>query len=445
MRPKASLADHRVAARTVWSITGLVLVSVTFIGSPADSGSPPTIAAAMTAVRERHATDGLGGSAAGSAPLMTSNGFVAETGLPSPTLLLGVRDAAGFKAYADAAAGVDVSPADTAMIGSQTKTFTAAAILQLDQEGRLSIKESLADPKWADVVRWPNGEAITLEMLLSQTSGIPDFTTTKAFQQGMSDPAWAPTPADLLDLARTAEPTFAPGDGWSYSNTGYILLGVIIEKVTGKSYASELEDRFFGPLGLSDTHLYSGSTVAPTMPSYVISCAVEPEPGSGEDNSPPTGKSDGPPPCPAGKAKWLPMAKPFDHVWPIIWAAGGVQSSTRDMSQWITDLVIGDDVLDADHRRLMQTPVPQSRDGIARQFPSLAGTMTGYGLGLCIFTYDIGTGFGHAGNIPGYASNSVYFPGHGNDFALTVVAGDTEADVVAAGMNLLATAVRAQR
>ena len=62
---------------------------------------------------------------------------------------------------------------------------------------------------------------------------------------------------------------------------------------------------------------------------------------------------------------------------------------------------------------------------------------------MCVFTYDVGIAYGHAGNIPGYASNSVYFPGHGNDFALSVVAGDTEADVVAAGINLLATAVRA--
>ena len=229
----------------------MVLASVTLIGCPADGGSPPTIAGAMTTVRELHAHGRLGGNAGGSAPLMTVNGFVVETAAAVADTAPRRSGGAGFKCYADAVAGVDISPADTAMIGSQTKTLTAAAILQLDQEGRLSIKDTLGDPKWADTAHGPNAQAITLEMLLSHTSEHPDFTTTKAFQEAMSDPALAPSPADLLALACGAEPTFAPGDGWSYSNTGYILLGVIIEKVTGNTYASELQDRFFGPLGLT--------------------------------------------------------------------------------------------------------------------------------------------------------------------------------------------------
>jgi CubicO group peptidase (beta-lactamase class C family) len=156
--------------------------------------------------------------------------------------------------------------------------------------------------------------------------------------------------------------------------------------------------------------------------------------------------ADGPPACPSGAGEWRPMAPPYDQIWPLIWAAGGIQSSTSDMTSWITRLVATDDVLDAEHRRLMQTPVTHSKVGIAEQFPrSLAASMVGYGLGLIVFEYDIGTGYGHTGNTPGYSSNSVYFPGHGNDFAMTIVAGESVVEVAADGSNAIATAIRATR
>lgn len=92
----------------------------------------------------------------------------------------------------------------------------------------------------------------------------------------------------------------------------------------------------------------------------------------------------------------------------------------------------------------MQTPTEQSKTGIAEELPLLADTVVGDGLGLFEFDYDIGTGYGHPGNIPGYASNTVYFPEEGNEFAATIVAGESDADVAEAGGNDTFTAVSEQ-
>lgn len=391
----------------------------------------------MTSLRENLAVDGIAGTEGGAAPLVDINGLEVKSAPPIPTLLVGVRSEFGFEGYADAAEGVDLSSGDSAMIGSQTKTFTAAAILQLDQEGELSITDTLADPKWAKALRWPNGDDITLEMVLSHTAGIPDFTATPQFQEKIGDPTWQPSPEELLEPARKAPPTFPPGKGWSYSNTDYIILGVIIEQVTGNSYEEEMESRFFGPLGLSDTHLYDQPPGRPSMPGYVLSCIQEPPANGGGD-------AMGPPPCPGGKGEWIPVGAPEDNVWPAIWAAGGIMSTTKDMTAWYTSLVASDDVLDAEHRKLMQTPTEQSKTGIAKELPLLADTVVGDGLGLFEFDYDIGTGYGHPGNIPGYASNTVYFPEEGNEFAATIVAGESDADVAEEGGNDIFTAVSEQ-
>lgn len=442
--------------RIIGSMLVVALLDVTTVGA----GSAQPVEATMISVRHAHLKGEDGGSGAGSTPLVGADGLVVETAPPVPTLLLGVRDASGFKGYADAAEGIDLSPTNTVMIGSQTKAFTAAAILQLDQEGVLSIKDSLADPQWADALRWPNAEAITIEMVLSHTSGIPDFVATDGFQKGMSDPSWAPTPEEILRFARDAEPTFAPGEGWHYSNTNYIILGVIIERVTGNAYAAELHTRFFEPLGLSHTQVYGAASTGPTMPSYVLWCENRAEPsaianGRAETAAPKPSEAqrgaapkaaDGPPACPSGSGQWLPMTAPYDQIWPLIWAAGGILSTTEDMTRWITHLVATDDVLDPEHRKRMQTPVPQSKPGIDKQFPrDMAASMAGYGLGLIVFDYDIGTGYGHSGSIPGYASNSVYFPGEGDNFAITIVVGESKVEAAANGSNAIAAAIKATR
>jgi D-alanyl-D-alanine carboxypeptidase len=153
------------------------------------------------------------------------------------------------------AVGIDLATPRRAMlasdrfrIGSVTKTFVAALVLRLAEQGRLSLDDS--------VERWlpglvPNGNAITLRHLLRHTSGLFDYAADPAtFAPFASDPGYAWQPRDLVALATRHTPTFAPGQGWGYSNTNYVLLGLIVEAATGRPIAEELERRIFRPLRL---------------------------------------------------------------------------------------------------------------------------------------------------------------------------------------------------
>jgi D-alanyl-D-alanine carboxypeptidase len=157
-------------------------------------------------------------------------------------------------------------PADALFeIGSNTKMMTAAMIYQLQEEGVLSTSDLIGEwvPEMAAIV--PNGDQITIDMLLTHTSGIFDYLNGVAedgpLAAGVEDKAVltaAYTPEELVTLAvESGAPYFAPGaEGeWAYSNTGYVLLGLIIEAATGQSYAENLEARIFEPLGLEKTML----------------------------------------------------------------------------------------------------------------------------------------------------------------------------------------------
>jgi hypothetical protein len=124
------------------------------------------------------------------------------------------------------------------------------------------------------------------------------------------------------------------------------------------------------------------------------------------------------------------------------WSDGGIVSTTEDMTISITKLIASDEVLDASHRKLMQQATPQSIKvlGAASESPpTVHRYWKGYGLGLQIFRYDVGTGFGHGGNIEGVSSNCVYLPGNGNNFAMEIVAPLIQADTAFDSSNLIAT------
>ena len=414
----------------------------TKIGTESDPDQTPSVAQVSTEQSDRieaqmaSLRENLGNIPVGTEPLRDVEGSKITKLTPYPGLLAGARDARGFSGYVSSSPDDDLASGDIALAGSQTKTFTAAAILQLDQEGLLSIKDTLADPKWAKTLRWPNGKNITIEMVLSHTAGIPDFTATKGFQKTVANAA-SPSPNDLLDLVRNEPALFPPGETWAYSNTDYIIAGLIIEQVTGNSYASELRSRFLDPLELTQTYLFGDPKTDPTMIGYYLKCLdAQESTGSGNGEKPE---------CKSGVGAWSPVTAPYTNSWPIIWAAGSIASSTTDLTKWITELVSTDNVLDAEHREMMQKPVPQSKSAIKQQHPQWAKFWTGYGLGMATFEYDIGTGFGHPGNIEGYASISLYFPGDDNSFAMTLIASQTHADVAAEGGNDMATVIKQNR
>src|SRR5215207_998157 len=147
--------------------------------------------------------------------------------------------------------------------GSVTKSLVATVILRLVAEGRLALSDTL-ESRLPGIL--PYGDQVSIRQLLNHTSGVPHNAapveqTLYASPQGRLH-AWAPR--ELIALVADRPPDFPPGTAWSYSNTGYILLGLIVEAATGNPLDQELDRQVFGPLGLRGTTL---PTHAPGIPS----------------------------------------------------------------------------------------------------------------------------------------------------------------------------------
>src|SRR5207248_807480 len=156
---------------------------------------------------------------------------------------------------ADLEWNVPNSPTTKFNIASMTKQFTAASILLLEQRGRLKtddlVKKFMPDAPAA----W---DKITIFHLLTHTSGIPSFT---GFPDYASQEPFATTPEKLVARFRDKPLDFQPGEKWSYSNSGYVLLGYLLEKVSGESYEKFEQANLFGPLGMKDSGYDSNSAV----------------------------------------------------------------------------------------------------------------------------------------------------------------------------------------
>lgn len=162
--------------------------------------------------------------------------------------LLTVEDSTGTRA--DAAGEAVVG--GHFRIGSVTKTFVATVVLQLVDEGRVG----LDDPVDRYVAGVPKGDLITVRQVLNHTSGLYDY----AHEEGYSTNRWRGAerfrtyrPQELLDVAFAGTPYFEPGQGWHYSNTNYVVAGMLVERVTGRTYGDEVRSRILRPLGLTHT------------------------------------------------------------------------------------------------------------------------------------------------------------------------------------------------
>lgn len=149
---------------------------------------------------------------------------------------------------------------DRFRVGSITKTFTATVLLQLQAEGRVDLDDPVE--KWLPGVVRGNGNdgsGITVRQLLNHTSGIYSYTEDPAFQERVFGPGFLThrydtwTPRQLVDVAMAHRPDFAPGASWNYSNTNFVLAGMIIEKITGRPYEQAVENRIIKPLKLRAT------------------------------------------------------------------------------------------------------------------------------------------------------------------------------------------------
>ncbi len=144
-----------------------------------------------------------------------------------------------------------VTPETKFRIGSITKQFTAAAILKLQEEGKLSVQDKLS--KY--IPDFPRGDEVTLHHLLTHTSGIHSYTSKPGFMDQVTN---AITTEEVIKSFKHDPYDFDPGAKWLYDNSGYMLLGYIVEKVSGQSYADFLRENFFQPLGMTNTGVYTG-------------------------------------------------------------------------------------------------------------------------------------------------------------------------------------------
>ncbi|WP_245667886.1 serine hydrolase domain-containing protein [Actinomadura macra] len=272
---------------------------------------------------------------------------------------------------------------DEFRVASNTKTMMATLVLQLVAEGKLDLTDPVE--KWLPG-KVPNGEAITLRMLLNHTSGLFDYTEDPVLRPsllGRSQRRW--TSADLLAVGVKHDPLFAPGAKWSYSNTNYAAIGAVVEQVTGTSLDVVLRDRIARPLDLRHTYFATDSTWrGPHAHGY------EPDAAHLPPGVPPEFRDI------AGVHRHGHVdVSDNDPGWGG--AAGAVVSTTRDWSRFYTALMSGKLLPPAQLAQMRTTvPVdPHQPDG------------PGYGLGIQTGPSACGTFWGHDGGMPGYLSVNI--------------------------------------
>jgi CubicO group peptidase (beta-lactamase class C family) len=257
--------------------------------------------------------------------------------------------------------GVPVEPDMVFRLGSITKQFTAVAILMLAEQGKLSLDDDITKflPDYPT-----KGQRITIEHLLTHTSGIKSYTSL---------PEWLAlwrkdlTVKEIIDLFKNQPMDFAPGERWSYSNSGYILLGAIIEKVSGQTYQEFVEKNIFAPLGMK--HSYYDVTVR-LIPRRVEGYSKANE---GYQN-----------------AAYLSMTQPF--------SAGALMSSVDDLALW--DAALYTEKL-VKQQSLKRAWTPRLLNN---------GKSTHYGYGWSMSTYEGHPIIEHSGGVNGFATDALRMP-----------------------------------
>ena len=284
-------------------------------------------------------------------------------------------------------------------IASNTKTFTAALIVLLAQDGKLKFSDPVSDY----VPDVPDGANITIAELLKMRTGLFNYTGAPELSDLLdAHPAKAWTPSEVLAIAFGHPPNFAPDTSFEYSNTNYALLGLVAEKAGGRPLAQQFQERLFGPVGLRQTSLPAiddTAIPAPYSHGYMYGDTIY---ALADDPYPAEMQAD----IRAG------TLKPVDYTnqnSSYATAAGGAISTADDMATWIKALVSGK-VFNADYHQQWLTSL-QAED------PDLPdGQKYGYGISYQHFSPDAAMYY-HGGELPGFNS----FIGHDPDNDVTLV------------------------
>ena len=290
---------------------------------------------------------------------------------------------------ADRTSGTPVKADDLFMAGSTGKTFFSAVAVQLIEAGRLDldapISKYLGTRPWFN--RLPNGAAITVRMLMTHTSGLVRYEMNPKFTadlRAQPDKSW--TPEEEIGYLLDAAPPFAAGQGWEYSDTNYIVLGMVLEGITGTKLYDEVRTRFLDPLKLTRVVPSTSRRIPGLVAGYA-------------------GSRD-----PLGLPDEVIRDGAFVVNPQFEWTGGGYATSPLDLARWGHELYAGR-ALTASARRLM----------IDAAVPARLGPETRYGLGVIVRTATpAGTTWGHSGFFPGYVTELMHLPDAGITLAVQI-------------------------
>jgi D-alanyl-D-alanine carboxypeptidase len=280
--------------------------------------------------------------------------------------------------YSDREAKTPMKANDRMLAGSTGKTFAAATALQLIKEGKIGLDDKVE--KYLGAENWfsrlPNAKDITIRQLMNHTSGLIRYEFKDQFTKDLTaNPERTWKPQELLAYLLGEKAPFAAGKSWDYSDTNYIVLGMIIEKVTGKKFYNEAIRRFVRPLKLTNTIPQDGLRLKRVIQGY----AGQNNPFGGKDEM-----------IQAGKFAINPQFE---------WTGGGWATTSEDLARWAKMMYEG--------KAYSPDLLPQVLDGVAAP---MLGRETKYGLGVIIRKTAAGTSYGHSGFFPGYLTDMMYFP-----------------------------------
>ncbi|NZA25472.1 beta-lactamase family protein [Luteimonas sp. SJ-92] len=283
--------------------------------------------------------------------------------LPGGAVLVMRGDEVLYRAargQADVAAGVPLEPDDRFRIASVTKQFSAAGLLTLVDAGKVS----LDDPLSKHLPTYPGGTRITIEQLLNHTSGVKEYTEIPGTFEGAI--RRHVTTEQLVDYFKNEAPDFAPGEGWKYSNSGYVLVGAVIEAASGQPWHRYLEQALFEPLGMNDTGYGADpAVVARQVKGYTTNRGFLTAP--------------------------LPLSMTQPH------AAGALVSTVDDLARWNRGLHGGKVLAPATYARMI-TPVGEAK-------------ANAYGYGIWTTSVRGAPALQHDGGIAGFSAYLLYVPG----------------------------------
>ena len=322
--------------------------------------------------------------------------FQEQYGFPGATAAYVLQDGTVGSAatgVADIEAGTLMTVQSRMLSASIGKTFVGATAVALASEGILDldipVSRWLGDLQW--FTRLPNHDTITLRHLLTHSSGLPDHVHLDSFAIDVSR-NWRENdnpfpPESLISFILDLPPLFEAGEGWAYTDTGYILIGLVIEKATGRSYYDEIKERFLIPLGLTLTTPADRRFLPGLAAGYMAADNTFGFPRK-------TTTAD-------GAMVWHPGLE---------WTGGGLVSNSRDLALWGSAL-FGGNAMSGSYLDELLNSVPISPDT-----PDIQ-----YGAGVGIYRTDpFGPVYGHGGWAPGYSSSLRYYPDHGIAIAFQI-------------------------